>query len=321
MEPEPQPSERREESSLVEGGVTGPVPVETSTADASHYRSESLWTKSIRKFARDPMGIAALVIVSVFFAIACGVWAGWIGQNWSSLQADGYTGMSREHWFGTNINGQDIYARTIQGTKTAFEVGLIVAVLSTVIGGILGAVAGYFDRTIVDEVIMWLYGCLDAIPFYLFVAAVAFALRDQPYAMHVAMIATFWSSTCRIVRGEVIKIKSLEYVQAAKALGVGSMTIIFRHVIPNTFHILLVQGTIAFVSAIKSEVILTYLGLGVKHGVSWGTMLSESTFEVSAGIFNNFIAASSFLFLLVIAFNLFADALQDALDPKKVTAS
>jgi oligopeptide transport system permease protein len=139
--------------------------------------------------------------------------------------------------------------------------------------------------------------------------------------MHVAMIATFWSSTCRIVRGEVIKIRGLEYVQAARALGVKNGSIIFRHILPNTYHILLVQSTIAFVGAIKSEVILTFLGLGVKDGVSWGTMLSESTNDVLRGHFGNFLAASGFLFILVIAFNLFADALQDALDPKKVSSS
>jgi ABC-type dipeptide/oligopeptide/nickel transport system permease subunit len=199
----------------------------------------------------------------------------------------------------------------------------VVAIISTAIGGVLGAIAGFFHRTIIDEVIMWIYGCIDAIPFYLFVAAVGFALSNVPavasYAMHIAMIATFWSSTCRIVRGEVIKIRSLEYVQAARAVGVGPVRIIFRHIVPNTFHILLVQGTIAFVSAIKSEVILTFLGLGIKNSVSWGTMLAESTNDVLRGHFGNFLGASGFLFLLVIAFNMFADALQDALDPKKVS--
>ena len=280
---------------------------------------ESLWSKSLRKLMRDRLGVVAMVIVGIYALVAVGVWLGLLGQNWSALGEDGFTGITAAHWFGTNINGQDIFSRAIQGTKTAFEVGLIVAISATAIGGVLGSIAGFFNRTIIDEIIMWIYGCLDAIPFYLFVAAVGFALKDQPYAMHVAMIATFWSSTCRIVRGEVIKIRRLEYVQAAQALGVAPMTIIFRHILPNTFHILLVQSTIAFVGAIKSEVILTFLGLGVKDGVSWGTMLSESTRDVLRGHFGNFAAASIFLFVLVIAFNMFADALQDALDPKKVS--
>jgi len=289
-----------------------------SKADASAGK-ESLWTKSLRKLLRDRAGVAAMIVVGIYGLVAILVSLDLVAQDWSQLGEEGFEGMSAEHWFGTNINGQDIFARSIQGIKTAFQVGLVVAITATAIGGILGAIAGFFHRTIIDEVIMWIYGCIDAIPFYLFVAAVGFALKGQPYAMHVAMIATFWSSTCRIVRGEVIKIRSLEYVQAAQAVGVGPVPIIFRHVMPNTFHILLVQATIAFVGAIKSEVILTFLGLGVKDGVSWGTMLSESTNDVLRGHFGNFLGASGFLFILVIAFNMFADALQDALDPKKVT--
>ncbi|PXA05331.1 hypothetical protein DDZ13_00250 [Coraliomargarita sinensis] len=291
----------------------------SQNSEPPRQSKESLWSKSVRKFKRDRFGVAALIVVGIYAIIALGVWLGLWGQNWSALTDNGFLGVSSEHWFGTNINGQDIFARAIAGTKTAFEVGLLVAVLSTLIGGVLGAIAGYFNGTIIDEIIMWLYGCIDAIPFYLFVAAIAFAMQDMPYAMHVAMIATFWSATCRIVRGEVIKIRNLEYIQAAHAIGVKPMTIIFRHVTPNTFHILLVQATITFVGAIKSEVILTFLGLGVKDGVSWGTMLSESINEVLRGHFGNFLAASGFLFVLVIAFNMFADALQDATDPKKIS--
>lgn len=281
---------------------------------------ESLWSKAWYKFKRDRFGLIATGVVLVYFFIAVGVWLGFLGQDYAQLQAPGYTGPSAEHWLGTNINGQDILSRALYGTKTAFEVGMVVAIIATAIGGLLGALAGFYSNRRVDHVITWFYSCLDSIPFYLFVAAVAFALQESPYAMHIAMIATFWSATCRIVRGEVIKIKNLEYVQAAKALGVGNMTIILRHVIPNTFHLLLVQSTISFVAAIKSEVILSFLGLGVKEGVSWGLMISESTNEVAAGIFSNFAVASAFLFFLVIAFNIFADALQDALDPRKVAS-
>ena len=280
---------------------------------------ESLWTKSLRKLLRDRAGVAAMIVVGIYGVVAILASLGLVGGNWSQIGEEGFEGMSAEHWFGTNINGQDIFSRAVKGIETAFQVGLMVAIVATAIGGILGAVAGFFHRTIIDEVIMWIYGCIDAIPFYLFVAAVGFALKGQPYAMHVAMIATFWSSTCRIVRGEVIKIRGLEYVQAARAVGVGPIPIIFRHIMPNTFHILLVQGTIAFVGAIKSEVILTFLGLGIKDGVSWGRMLSDSTSAVLRGHFGSFLGASGFLFILVIAFNMFADALQDALDPKKVS--
>ena len=280
---------------------------------------QSPWAKTRRKMLNDRLGMAGLVIVIIYFLIALGVWLGLWGQNWGMAGGGKWEGMSAQHWFGTNVLGQDIWQRAIYSTKTAFEIGLVVAVLSTLIGGLLGALAGFFSGTWVDELVLWLKGVLDSIPFYLFVAAVAFAFQGSPYAMHIAMISTFWTTTGRLVRGEVIKLKHLEFVEAARAIGLGEMLIIFRHILPNTGHILLVQATIVFVAAIKSEVILSFLGLGVQDGVSWGLMIAESTQEVLGGHFFNFALASSFLFILVMGFNLFADALQDALDPRQVS--
>lgn len=282
--------------------------------------SESLWGKAWYKFRRDRMGMASLFIVGLFMLIAIGVWLGLWGQGWSDNTGPMWGKPSAEYWLGTNIIGQDIYERAIYSTKTAFEVGLVVAILSTIVGAVFGALAGYFSNTWIDEVILWLTGVLDSIPFYLFVAAIAFALQGYAYSMHIAMIATFWTTTGRLVRGEVIKLKNFEFVEAARAIGLPQSKIIFRHILPNTFHILLVQATIVFVGAIKSEVILSFLGLGVVDGVSWGLMIAESTQEVQAGHFSNFLTASAFLFVLVMAFNMFSDALQDALDPRKVSA-
>ena len=299
----------------------GPGPAGIDSAGATDERRESIWGKALYKFSRDRSGMLGLGVVLVYFVIALGVWFGIWGMEWSDVEGPKWGSMSREHWFGSNIIGQDIFQRSIYSTKTAFEIGLVVAVLSTIIGALLGALAGFFSGTWIDSTILWLKGVLDSIPFYLFVAAVAFALQGNPWAMHVAMVSTFWTTTGRLVRGEVIKLRNFEFVEAARAIGVPQLTIIFRHIIPNTFHILLVQATIVFVAAIKSEVILSFLGLGVQDGVSWGLMISESTLEVLAGFFNNFIAASAFLFVLVMAFNMFSDSLQDALDPKKVAES
>jgi ABC-type dipeptide/oligopeptide/nickel transport system permease subunit len=281
--------------------------------------SDSLWSKGFRKLARDRVGLAALAVVLVYFAIACGVWLGLLGQGWYLTSESSYAPASTDHWFGTTRNGQDIFDRAVYSTKVAFEIGFLVAVLTTLIGGVLGALAGYYSGTWIDEAILWLKGVLDALPFYLFVAAVAFAMQGHPLGMHVALIATLWTTTGRVVRGEVIKLKEREFVEAARAIGAGDLLIIFRHILPNTSHILLVQATIVFVTAIKAEVILSFLGIGTQDGVSWGLMLSQSTNEVTSGFFNNFIAASAFMFVLVMAFNLFSDSLQDALDPKKVS--
>jgi peptide/nickel transport system permease protein len=226
---------------------------------------ESIWGKALYKFRRDRTGMLGLGIVLVYFAAALGVWFGIWGTEWSDVEGPKWGAMSAEHWFGTNIIGQDIFQRNLYSTKTAFEIGLIVAVLSTLLGALLGALAGFFSGTWVDATILWLKGVLDSIPFYLFVAAVAFALKGNPWAMHVAMVSTFWTTTGRLVRGEVIKLRNFEFVEASRAIGVPQLTIIFRHIVPNTFHILLVQATIVFVAAIKSEVILSFLGLGVQE--------------------------------------------------------
>ena len=291
---------------------------ETLLDQAPARRRESLWAKAAYKFRRDRAGMLSLVFVFLYTVIALGVWFGVFADGWNDVTGGKWEPASAEHWFGTNIIGQDIFQRAIYSTKTAFEVGLVVAVLATLFGALLGALSGFFSGSWVDSIVLWLMGVLDSIPFYLFVAAIVFAMQDSPYSMHVAMITTFWTSAGRLIRGEVIKLKGLEYVEAAHSIGVPEFTIIFRHILPNTAHILLVQATITFVAAIKSEVILSFLGLGVKDGMSWGLMIAESTQEVLAGFFNNFLAASVLMFGLVMAFNMFADALQDALDPRKV---
>lgn len=270
-----------------------------------------------KKLKSDRYGMAGLIVVMVFASVAVLVWSGLLGQGWSEVSGDRFESASARHLFGTNLLGQDILQRTLFGTATAFEVGLVVTVCSTLLGGLLGSLAGWYAHGWLDEMILWLKGVLDSIPFYLFAAAVAFALQGSPWAMHIAMIVTFWTTTARIIRGEVMRIKEREFIEAARAIGLPGLTTVFRHVLPNTFHILLVQGTIVFVAAINTEVILSFLGLGIKDGVSWGLMLAESSQEVLAGHFGNFLAAGVSLFLLLMGFNLLADALQDALDTRR----
>jgi ABC-type dipeptide/oligopeptide/nickel transport system permease subunit len=277
---------------------------------------QSLTRRAWHYLVNDAVGLSSLAVVLSFLLLAAGVWGGLWGQDWSKLSNLIRGPVSSLHWFGTNAIGQDIFERVLASTRTAFEIGLPVAFLSTLIGAALGAISGYFSGSWLDETVLWCKGVLDAIPFYLLVAAIAFAMQGNPWAMHLAMVSTFWTSTARLVRGEVMSLKQQEFVAAALALGTSTESIIFRHILPNTFHILLVQVTIVFVAAIKSEVILSFLGLGVQDGVSWGLMIAESTQDVLAGHLNNFLAASGFMFVLVMSFNLLSNALQDAFDPK-----
>ena len=269
------------------------------------------------RLRRHHLGLFGLVLVSVFALIALGVACGWLGQGWSAAQGARWEGVSAQHWFGTNLLGQDIFQRSVYSVGIAFEIGFTVALLSTALGAVTGALSGWFAHRWIDEVFVFLTGVLDSIPFYLFVAAVAFALQQSSFAMHIAMIATFWTTTSRLVRAEVMRLKEREFVQAARLMGLPVGRTLARHVLPNTTHILLAQMAIVFVAAIKAEVILSFLGLGVRDGVSWGLMLAESTQEVLLGQFNNLLAASIPLFLLLLGFNLMIDALQDVFDPRQ----
>ncbi len=271
-----------------------------------------------QRLKSDHYGMVGLSVVVIFMLIAVSAWSGLLGQGWEQVSGGRWEESSAAHWFGTNLLGQDILQRTLAGAANAIETGLIVTVFSLLLGAVLGALSGWSNHGWLDEAILWIKGVLDAIPFYLFAAAMAFAMRGNHWAMHLAMVMTFWTTTARIIRGEVMRIRTLGFVEAARALGLPEPVILFRHVLPNTLHILMVQATIIFVAAIKTEVILSFLGLGVKNGVSWGLMLAESSQEVLAGHFGNFYAASISLFVLLMGFNLLADALQDALDTGRV---
>ena len=127
-----------------------------------------------RNMKSDRYAMVGLLVVATFFAVALFVWSGLLGQGWSEVSGNRWEGASTKHWFGTNLLGQDILQRTLFGTATAFEVGLVVTILSSLIGTVLGALAGWYSHSWLDEIIQWIKGMLDSIPFYLFAAAVAF---------------------------------------------------------------------------------------------------------------------------------------------------
>jgi ABC-type dipeptide/oligopeptide/nickel transport system permease subunit len=268
-------------------------------------------------FALDTSGRLGAGIVLLFLLIATCVWLGWLGQDWSDASGGRWAPPGADYWLGTNVVGQDILERAIYSTGTAFRVGLSVAVLATMLGAFLGSISGWYSGSWLDDGILWITAVLDSIPFYLFVAALAYAMQGNAWAMQLAMIVTFWTSTSRLIRGEVMRLRHREFIRATEAIGLPLRLILLRHVLPNTAHILLVQLAITFVAAIKAEVILSFLGLGIIDGVSWGLMLAESTQEVLAGQFANFITASTLLFLLLLGFNLMTDSVDRAMDPRR----
>lgn len=241
---------------------------------------------------------------------------------------------------GTDRQGRSILLRAVYSIRVAVLVGLITGLLSVTLGTAAGLAAGFFGG-MVDHVITWVYSTFASIPNIVLLILLAFMFDgghiDRPLndlsggllkrliggrldetliPVYLAFSLTFWIGPCRVIRGETLKIRELEYIQAATVMGFGRTRILLRHVLPNVAHLMLINFSLLFIGAIKSEVILSYLGLGVRSGPSWGIMISQSGQEVVNGFFWQIGTATAFMFVLVLAFNLLSDALQDSLDPK-----
>jgi ABC-type dipeptide/oligopeptide/nickel transport system permease subunit len=258
---------------------------------------------------------AALVLLACYGLLAGGVWLGLWGQHWALPTGLAWQTPSPEHWLGTNRLGQDLFARSLRATASAFEIGLPVALIAVLAGAALGTTAGLRHGRWSDGLVLWLAGTLDAIPFYLFVAALAFALQGHPWGLQLAMVLTFWTTTARIIRSETRRVLTLPYIEAARVAGQPDWRIVTRHVLPNLGHLLTVQFALIFVAAIKAEVVLSFLGLGGLERVSWGIMLAEAAEDILNGHYMNLIAATAGLFGLVLAINLFFDRQEQAAAP------
>jgi peptide/nickel transport system permease protein len=218
-------------------------------------------------------------------------------------------------FFGTDIFGQSVSQKVIKATETAVAIGIVVSMISIFIGTTLGMIAGYFGG-VVDEIIVWFYTTLSSIPSIMLLVAIAFILGKGTTTVFLALGLTSWVGLCRIVRAEVMKHKEREYIQAANAIGATHSRKMFRHILPNISHLLIINFTQTFDSAVKSEVVLSFLGLGVVGRPSWGTMIDDSKLELARGVWWQLAAATLAMFLIVLAFNILGDALRDALDPK-----
>jgi peptide/nickel transport system permease protein len=213
--------------------------------------------------------------------------------------------------------GRDVLKKTIKGSQTSIFVGLASAFVATLLGTVFGAVAGYYGKWL-DDFFNWFYSVFTSIPYLLLILAVAAVLQQKGILTIILILGlTGWTGTFRLIRGEYLKHKGREYVQAADAIGASNARRMFVHIFPNISHVVLVQMSIYTVAFIKSEVILSFLGFGVPVDVvSWGSMLNEAQNELILGKWWQLAAAGTAMALLVTAFSLFTDALRDALDPK-----
>jgi len=217
---------------------------------------------------------------------------------------------------GADRLGRDVLDKAIKGTQISVFVGVLSAVLATLIGTVLGALAGFFGGK-VGDFLEWLYNVFTAIPDILLIFAFAAVLGRGVGTVVLILGLTGWTGLYRQVRAEFIKHSGREYVRAAEAIGASPGARMFRHILPNVSHVILVRMSLLVVGFIKSEVILSYLGLGVPiDQVSWGTMLAEAQSELILGYWWQLATAAAFMAVFVTAFSLMADAWRDALDPK-----
>ncbi|MCM8611965.1 ABC transporter permease [Accumulibacter sp.] len=240
------------------------------------------------------------------------------------------------HVFGTDKVGQDVLYQVLKSVRTALVIGLVTTLVMLPLSVLLGVLAGYF-RGWVDDLIQYLYTTLSSIPGVLLIAAAVLMMQvlidTHPQwfataaeradlrllALCFILGVTSWTGLCRLLRGETLKLRELEYIQAAQAFGVSSLRIIGRHILPNLMHIVIIALVMDFSSLVLAEAVLSYVGIGVDPTmISFGTMINNARLELAREplVWWSLAAAFLFMFSLVLAANLFADAVRDAFDPR-----
>jgi len=240
------------------------------------------------------------------------------------------------HVFGTSKVGEDVLYQTLKSVRTGLVIGTLTTLVTLPFAVLLGIAAGYF-RGWVDDVVQYVYTTLNSIPSVLLIAAAVLMMQvyvdTRPELFQTAaeradlkllllcviLGVTSWTSLCRLLRGETLKIRELEYIQAAQAFGVSHARIIGRHILPNVMHIVLISIVMEFSSLVLAEAVLSYIGVGVDPSmISFGTMINAARLEMAREpmVWWSLAAAFVFMLLLVLSANLFADAVRDAFDPR-----
>jgi ABC-type dipeptide/oligopeptide/nickel transport system permease subunit len=289
-----------------------------SVAARPEPKARSLWKDAFYRLKKDRLAIVCLGIVFFYALLALVAALGLVASPWDRVVGEGYAPPAwgaPELWFGTDMFGRSVFYKVIHGTRIAMSVGLISSLISMPIGVVLGALAGYFGGW-VDDLIVWFYTTLSSIPNIMLLIAITVIMGKGLTAIYVALGATAWVSLTRVIRGEFIKHKNRDYVVAADSLGASHASRIFRHILPNVSHFVIINTSIQFVSAIKAEVILSFLGLGVQGQPSWGVMIDDAKLELMRGVWWQLAFATLGMLFVVLAFNILGDALRDALDPK-----
>jgi peptide/nickel transport system permease protein len=286
---------------------TGGLSAEPRTRNA-----QRIW----RDFARNRLAVLGAAVVVLLYGLA--MFAPTIApQDYRAFNSgQPLKPPSPQHWFGTDRQTRDVFSRVLVASQVSLSVGLVSVLLITGIGVSLGAAAGAAGGR-VDELIMRSTDIVLSIPqLFLLIAAAALFTPGLSTTMLVIGL-TSWMSTARLVRGEFLRTRSLDFVLAARALGASSARIVVRHLLPNALAVIIVQATLWLSFAILLESSLSFLGLGVQPPTpSWGGMLADGRVDMQRAWWETVFPGSA-IFVTVLAFNLLGDGLRDALDPRQ----
>ncbi len=280
------------------------------------FQINSLYRRAFRQLIKRKLVVACFGIILLYVTVALlGVFE--LLPDYQQRISDGYEppSLSLAKLLGTDIFGRSVLFKILAGTKTAMLIGFLVTAISVPIGVVLGALSGYYGGQ-VDVAVVWLYTVLSSVPYILMVIAISYVLGKGLVAICSAMGLLGWVELCRLLRGEFLKHRNREYVLASRASGASDARIIFVHILPNTIHLAIITGSLRMLGAIKSEVLLTFLGVGIQDGASWGTMISDATGELVQGIWWPLAGVVLAMFSIIYALNVAGDALRDAIEPK-----
>jgi peptide/nickel transport system permease protein/oligopeptide transport system permease protein len=286
------------------------------TAPPEYERSGSLWADAWRQLRRNPIFLISLGWVLIVTSMAAFPRL-WTSQDPRACNVSrARLGPSSEHWFGTSIVGCDYYAHAIYGARQSLIIAVVATAGVVVLGGLLGMVAAFYGRW-TDTIISRVVDIFLGVPFLLGAVVFLTVLKIRNvWTVALVLILLTWTYIARIMRGGVLSAKTLDYVQAARALGGSNARLMFKHILPNAVAPVVVYATILLGSFVATEATLTFLGVGLQApAITWGVMITqhEVYFLQLPGLL---LFPAGLLFLTVLAFILMGDALRDALDPR-----
>ncbi|WP_448820398.1 nickel transporter permease [Cetobacterium sp.] len=280
-------------------------------------KKRSQWAELWKNLKRNKMALFGLIILVIIVLLA--IFADQIA-NYDQVVIKQNLKMrlkppSAQHWLGTDEFGRDIFARLIHGARVSLKVGLIAVGIAIVVGGFLGAIAGYYGDKL-DNVIMRVMDIFLAVPSILLAIAIVSALGPNLLNLMIAVSISSIPRYARIVRASVLSIRDQEFVEAARAIGAGDARIIFRHIIPNSLAPVIVQGTLGVANAILSTAGLSFIGLGIQPPApEWGSMLSGGRQYLRYAWWVTTFPGVAIM-ITILSLNLLGDGLRDALDPR-----